>query len=214
ENTKNAQAQEITSLKKRVKKLEKKRGSRTYKLKRLYKVGRSARIVSSDEACLGDLEDASKQGRIIDDIDKDAEIRLIDETRGRHDDDIMFDVGDLAGEEVFVAEQGVPDTTITKDEITLAQAMAQLKSKVTTATTTTTKEILLQEPSESTTTKTTPSKDKGKGIMAEFDEEVRLVREKYEANVALIEEWNDIQAKIETAEEQEELTVDEKATLF
>ncbi|GJV06331.1 hypothetical protein Tco_1343987 [Tanacetum coccineum] len=41
--------QEITSLKKRVKKLEKKGGSRTHKLKRLYKVGRSARIVSSDD---------------------------------------------------------------------------------------------------------------------------------------------------------------------
>ncbi|GKG04169.1 hypothetical protein Tco_0314556 [Tanacetum coccineum] len=36
ENTKTAQAQEITSLKKRVKKLEKKGGSRTHKLKKLY----------------------------------------------------------------------------------------------------------------------------------------------------------------------------------
>ncbi|GJY67142.1 hypothetical protein Tco_0469380 [Tanacetum coccineum] len=72
EKTKTAQAQEITSLKLRVKKLEKKGGSRSYKLKRLYKVSRSARIVSSDEASLGDQEDASKQGRKIDDIDKDA----------------------------------------------------------------------------------------------------------------------------------------------
>ncbi|GJT59798.1 retrovirus-related pol polyprotein from transposon TNT 1-94 [Tanacetum coccineum] len=63
-----------------VKKLEKKGGSRTHKLKRLYKVDRSARIVSSDEASLGDQEDASKQGRKIDDIDKDAEITFIDET--------------------------------------------------------------------------------------------------------------------------------------
>ncbi|GJR76571.1 hypothetical protein Tco_0088936 [Tanacetum coccineum] len=38
ENTKTAQAQEITSLKLRVKKLEKKGGSRIHKLKRLYKV--------------------------------------------------------------------------------------------------------------------------------------------------------------------------------
>ncbi|GJT06533.1 hypothetical protein Tco_0840995 [Tanacetum coccineum] len=35
-------------------------------------------------------------------------------------------------------------------------------------------------------------------LQAEFDEEVRLVREKDKANVALIEEWNDIQDKIET----------------
>ncbi|GJW08732.1 hypothetical protein Tco_1571155, partial [Tanacetum coccineum] len=72
--------QEITSLKKRVKKLEKKGGSRTHKLKRLYRVGRSARVVSSKEATLGDQEDASKQGRKIDDIDKDAKITLVDET--------------------------------------------------------------------------------------------------------------------------------------
>ncbi|GKC69051.1 hypothetical protein Tco_1114934 [Tanacetum coccineum] len=241
ENTKTAQAQEITSLKLRVKKLEKKGGSRNYKLKRLYKVGRSARIVSSDEASLGDQEDASKQGRKIDDIDKDVEITLVDETQGRHDD-IMFDVSDLAGEEVFVAEQGVPDSkkyddaqvntaattvstantipvsaaTITEDEITLAQALVELKSvkpKVTTGTTATTKRILLQEPSESITTTTTiPSKNKGKGIMVEepakikkkdqisfdeqepirlqakFDEEERNVREKDEANLALTEE--------------------------
>ncbi|GJR93736.1 hypothetical protein Tco_0265910 [Tanacetum coccineum] len=63
ENTKTAQAQEITSLKLRVKKLEKKRGSRTHKLKRLYRAGRFARVVSSEEASLGDQEDASNKGR-------------------------------------------------------------------------------------------------------------------------------------------------------
>ncbi|GJU40526.1 hypothetical protein Tco_1193483 [Tanacetum coccineum] len=89
---------------------EKKAGSRTHKLKRLYKVGRSARIVSSDEASLGDQEDASKQGRKIDDIDNDTKITLVDETQGRYGDDIMFDVSDLASEEVFVAEQGVPNS--------------------------------------------------------------------------------------------------------
>ncbi|GKD58226.1 hypothetical protein Tco_1295735 [Tanacetum coccineum] len=47
---------------------------------------------------VGDQEDASKQGRKIDDIDKDVEITLVDETQGRYGDDIMFDVSDLAGE--------------------------------------------------------------------------------------------------------------------
>ncbi|GKA75342.1 hypothetical protein Tco_0781720 [Tanacetum coccineum] len=56
-----------------------------------------------------------------------------------------------------------------------------------------------------------------------FDEEERLAREKDEANVALTEEWDDIQAKIEVdhelaqrlqAEEQEELSIKEKAKLF
>ncbi|GJT39445.1 putative ribonuclease H-like domain-containing protein [Tanacetum coccineum] len=71
-------------------------------------------------------EDVSKQGRKIDDIDKDAEITLVDETQGRYGDDIMFDVSDLAGEEVFVAEQGVSDkdVNLSVDEVTLAQALA------------------------------------------------------------------------------------------
>ncbi|GJV52681.1 hypothetical protein Tco_1448422 [Tanacetum coccineum] len=130
EKTKTAQAQEITSLKLRVKKLEKKGGSRTHKLKRLYKVGRPVRIVSSDKASLGDQEDASKHGRKIDDIDKDAETTLVDETQGRYGDDIMFDVSDLAGEEVFVAKQGMSnkDLNLSVDEVTLAQALVALKS--------------------------------------------------------------------------------------
>ncbi|GJV40716.1 hypothetical protein Tco_1419156 [Tanacetum coccineum] len=64
-------------------------------------------------------------------------------------------------------------------------------------------------------------------LQAKFDEEVKLTREKaekeQEANVALTEEWDDIQAKIEAdhelaqrlqAQEQEELSDAEKATLF
>ncbi|GKE34372.1 hypothetical protein Tco_1453694 [Tanacetum coccineum] len=100
ENTKTAQAQEITSLKKRVKKLEKKRGSRTHKLKRLYKVGRSTRVVSFDEASLGDQEDASKQGRKIHDINADEDIIL----ENVHDAE-MFDVNDLDGDEVVVESE-------------------------------------------------------------------------------------------------------------
>ncbi|GKA45968.1 hypothetical protein Tco_0738764 [Tanacetum coccineum] len=60
ESTKTTQGSEIASLKRRVKKLENKNKSRTHKLKRLHRVGRSARVVSSDEASLGDQEDASK----------------------------------------------------------------------------------------------------------------------------------------------------------
>ncbi|GJS69622.1 putative ribonuclease H-like domain-containing protein [Tanacetum coccineum] len=46
EKTKTTQQNEIDSLKRRVKKLEKKRSSRTHKLKRLYKVGLTARVES------------------------------------------------------------------------------------------------------------------------------------------------------------------------
>nr|GFA95345.1 hypothetical protein [Tanacetum cinerariifolium] len=57
EKTNTTQALEITSLKRRVKKLEKKQRSRTHKLKRLYKVGLTARVNSSeDEQSLNDAE--------------------------------------------------------------------------------------------------------------------------------------------------------------
>nr|GEU32309.1 hypothetical protein [Tanacetum cinerariifolium] len=84
EQTQVTQENEIDSLKKRVKKLEKKKRSRTYKLKRLYKVGLTARVESS--ANYKDLgEDASKQGRISD-IDADEGITLV----STHDEQ-MFD---------------------------------------------------------------------------------------------------------------------------
>ncbi|GJX54986.1 hypothetical protein Tco_0284883 [Tanacetum coccineum] len=78
EKIKTSQAIEINELKERVKKLEKKGGSRTYRIKRLYKVGRSARVVSSEDEGLGDQEDASKQGRKVDEIDQDVEVTLVD----------------------------------------------------------------------------------------------------------------------------------------
>ncbi|GJW34243.1 putative ribonuclease H-like domain-containing protein [Tanacetum coccineum] len=222
ENTKTAQAQEITSLKKRVKKLERKKKSRTHGLKRLYKVGLSARIDSlDDEASLGDQEDASKQGRKIHDIDVDKYITL-DSTHFDTDPD-MFGVHDLDVQSVSAAKD------LSDVDMTLAQALAELKSTkpkaVTTAATTTTtavtrpkaKGLVIQEQ-EQASTPITSSKDKGKGIMEE-----RIAREKEEANAALIAQWNDIQDKVETdyelaqrlqAEEQEELTIEEKSKLF
>ncbi|GKF74988.1 hypothetical protein Tco_0224432, partial [Tanacetum coccineum] len=82
ETTKTAQAKEIASLEKRVKKMEGKRKSKTPGMKRLSKIGRSARVISSDEDSLGDQEDTSKQGRKITNIDQDAEVTLVDETQG------------------------------------------------------------------------------------------------------------------------------------
>nr|GEV63393.1 ribonuclease H-like domain-containing protein [Tanacetum cinerariifolium] len=83
------------------KKLKRRKKSRTHKLKRLYKVGLTARVKSfADEASLG--EDASKQGRKIDNIDANEEITLI----STHDDAKMFDAEkDIGGEEVVMAEQ-------------------------------------------------------------------------------------------------------------
>ncbi|GKE09523.1 hypothetical protein Tco_1413074 [Tanacetum coccineum] len=59
-------------------------------------------IESSKDEGLGDQEDASKQGRKIADIDADEEVTLIDETYGRNDDNLMFDIGVLDEQEVEV----------------------------------------------------------------------------------------------------------------
>ncbi|GKE22487.1 hypothetical protein Tco_1433999, partial [Tanacetum coccineum] len=148
-----------------VKKLERRNKSRTLWLKRLRKVGRTARIESSK--------------------DKDKEVTLIDETQGRNDDKLMFDTGVLDEQEVEVEKvvstaevTTASATTTTVDELTLAQTLIEIKAAkpkaVTTAATTTiiaftrpkTRGVVVQEPSEFTTT-TSPSqlpqaKDKGK----------------------------------------------------
>ncbi|GKE18885.1 hypothetical protein Tco_1426462, partial [Tanacetum coccineum] len=234
EKTKTTQANKIVSLKRRVKKLEQKKRSRTHGLKRLYKVGLTAMVESSgDEEDLS--KDASKQGRRINVIDADEDITLVNVQ-----DDVdneMFDVNTLDSEEVFVAGQNenvveeiVDDAqvstaattvTITTEEITLAQALAKLKSTKPKA-----KGIAFKEPGESTTTTTISSKvlshDKRKGILvepekplkkkdqvkldeeialklqAEIDKEERIAKAEEEkideANIA----WDDIQAKVDT----------------
>nr|GEW64093.1 hypothetical protein [Tanacetum cinerariifolium] len=110
ETTKTAQAKEIANLKKRVKRLERQRESRSHGLKRLYKVGLSTRVESSaNEESLG-KEDSSKQGRILD-IDANQDIYLVNVHRDEdifgvndQDDTSVFDANkDLQGEEVNVA---------------------------------------------------------------------------------------------------------------
>ncbi|GJY11043.1 hypothetical protein Tco_0379228 [Tanacetum coccineum] len=189
EKTKTTQAEEIVSLKRRVKKLEQKKRSRTHGLKRLYKVGLTARVESSrDEENVGN--DASKQGR-INVIDADEDITLVND----QDDVDMFYVNTLTGDEVL-AEQEVAtkDMNLTVDEVTLAQALAALKSvkpKV--------KSNVIEEPSVPVSAANQISFDKeiASKLQAEFDKEERLVREKDEANVALTEKWDDIQAKVD-----------------
>ncbi|GKC23327.1 hypothetical protein Tco_1025477 [Tanacetum coccineum] len=81
EKAKDAQAKEISELKKRVQRLERKKKSRTTGLKSLKKVGMSRRVKTfEDQESLGDHEDASKQGRGIEDIDKDVDVTLVNET--------------------------------------------------------------------------------------------------------------------------------------
>nr|GEX92372.1 hypothetical protein [Tanacetum cinerariifolium] len=87
ETIKTAQAKEIQSLKKRVKRLEKEKSLRTHRLKTLYKVRLSARVESStNKESLGE-EDASKQGRISN-INANQDIYLVNV----HSDEDIFGV--------------------------------------------------------------------------------------------------------------------------
>ncbi|GJX59618.1 hypothetical protein Tco_0291008 [Tanacetum coccineum] len=206
EKAKDAQAKEIADLKKRVQKLERKKKSRTTGFKRLRKVGKSRRVESSeDKDSLGDHEDASKQGRSIEDIDKDADVSLVDDTQGRSDNEEMFDTNDLHGDEVNVdmpvgekqeqsAKEREVDTSVedsaaptTIEEITLAQTLIQIKAAkpkvVTTAATTTTttrpkaRGVVVQEPSEfRTPQESQPSMIKDKGKAIMIEPEVPLKR--------------------------------------
>nr|GEV62411.1 retrovirus-related Pol polyprotein from transposon TNT 1-94 [Tanacetum cinerariifolium] len=70
--------------------------------------------------------------RMIKEIDQDDEIALDADTQGKKTDDEMFGVDDLTREEVVttVADKVsvAPTTDVTEDEITMAQALAALKS--------------------------------------------------------------------------------------
>ncbi|GJR67031.1 hypothetical protein Tco_0013096 [Tanacetum coccineum] len=235
EKTKTSQAQEITSLKMRVKRLEKKGGSRTHGLKRLYKVGLSRRVESFNEEGLGE-EDASKQGRIAD-IDADAGINLVS-THFDVDTD-MFGVHDLVGDEVVVeTEVASKDVNLSIDEVTLAQALAALKSAKLKA-----DKVMLQELEQGTITTTTAATtvtaastrpkakglDKGKGKMVKPEkpmkkkELIRLDEEIASKLQAEFDEEDNVQAMIDVdyqmaqqmqAKEQEKLSIEEKSKLF
>ncbi|GKD58421.1 hypothetical protein Tco_1295930, partial [Tanacetum coccineum] len=172
EKTKTTQAKEIVSLKRRVKKLEQKKRSRTHGLKRLYKVGLTTRVESSrDEESLG--EDASKQGR-INAIDADEDITLVND----QDDTDMFNVNTLTALAALKnVKPKVKANVVEEPSVPVSAA----STKVSAATTTTTaiiptprKGIVITELGISTTTTTISSQpsqvkvqDKGKGIMIE-----------------------------------------------
>nr|GEV15661.1 hypothetical protein [Tanacetum cinerariifolium] len=218
----------------------------------MYKVGLSARIVSASEDGLGDQDDASKQGRSIADIDQDKWTTLIDDTQGRINEEDLFGVHDLSGEEVFidviagknvkqdatVAEKkfSTADPVTTAGEVfTAAEKEFSIVDPVTTASevftsaedikvaiTATITQISKDELTlaqilmeiKAAKPKAKGAKDKGKGIMvelekplkmkdqitldeevarkleadmkAEMEEEERIAREKVEANIAMI----------------------------
>ncbi|GJS70491.1 putative ribonuclease H-like domain-containing protein [Tanacetum coccineum] len=155
--------------------------------------------VPSDPTNVADKAVNEKARRKIHDIDDDEDITL----ENVHDAE-MFDVSNLHGDEVFVkkevlvkevnvveevvsaAEETVNAATITEDEITLAQALTELKSV---------------KPNMKKKDQISFDEQEAIRLQAEFNEESNIETD-YELAQRL------------QAEEQEELTADEKATLF
>ncbi|GKA93242.1 hypothetical protein Tco_0815228 [Tanacetum coccineum] len=219
-------------------------------------------------------EDASKQGRSIEDINADAEVTLVNE---QQNEDLMFDTGVLDDDEVFVdvassekndqstklddntageavttasvedsaaptiqvSTIGIGEVTTAKiDELTLAQTLIEIKAAkpkvvataATTTTTTTTrpkgKGVVVQEPREKDQIALDEqiARDIQAKLDAELEEEQKLARkQEEEANIALIESWENTQAMMEAdrllaerlqSKEREELIDEEKGKLF
>ncbi|GJS80843.1 hypothetical protein Tco_0747384 [Tanacetum coccineum] len=169
--------------------------------------GGGPRVVesSNDEKSLG--EDASKQGR-IDAIDADEDITLVSVHDEMEVDEevvevinttkLIIDAAQVSavGDKVSTASAATTvsaattTTATTVDEITLAQVLEGMKS-----TKPKMKRVVIQELDQIMLDEETAL-----NLQAEFNKEERLAREKAEkkeANIALIETWDDIQAKID-----------------
>nr|GEX37817.1 hypothetical protein [Tanacetum cinerariifolium] len=153
-----AQALEITKLKRRVKKLDRRNKVRVLKLKRLQKVGTSQRVETSDETVIDDI---SNQGRMIAKMNKDADVVLED-------------------------DKEVADEAKEVSEDVKRMKLSQLKSKRLTAAPARVaatpsrrrKGVVIRDPEEESTTSIiipaeTKSKDKGKGILDEAIDHVK-----------------------------------------
>ncbi|GJW56121.1 hypothetical protein Tco_0102852 [Tanacetum coccineum] len=212
QKAKDAQAKEIDALNKRIQRLERRNMSRPTGLKRLSKVGMSRRVKSSeDQESLGVPEDASKQGRSIEDIDVD--VSLVDETQERQDDDLIFDSEVLEVDVMHVEAKvdGKDEQSKKPDDSTAGEAVttASIDDSA--------------DPSEFKVPqeiKPSSSKDKGKGIMIEPEvlgrEKIKLLlmNKLQEIFKLTMIEVDRLLAERLQSKEREELTDEEKAKLF
>ncbi|GKD61475.1 hypothetical protein Tco_1298984 [Tanacetum coccineum] len=191
-------ADEAASTSVDVKKLEK--TIKSSKARRRAKI-----VVSNDEE---DLEDSSKQGRKIDEIDQDPNISLVQhdaETQERYGQEMEYETGVYTAEDVSTAR---PVST-TGAAVTTASASISIVSppRVSTAEDISTAETLVY-------IRRSASKDKGKCIMQESESEQtktklqqRQERLEYEAVVRL-------QGQLDEEERQRIASVEESASSF
>nr|GEY43602.1 hypothetical protein [Tanacetum cinerariifolium] len=141
---------------------------------------RKARIVVSDDE--EDMEDSSKQGRKIAEIDQDPNISLVQhdaEIQGRHEHDTQFDFDFTAAEKVYTA----------KEDLSTAEPVSTAGPSVTTISTA---EPVSTAGASDTTASPSAVKDKER-------QRIAIVHEA--ASSFNVEEWEDIQARIKADEE-------------
>nr|GEV42987.1 hypothetical protein [Tanacetum cinerariifolium] len=173
-----AQALEITKLKQRVKKLE--RRNKSSKLKRLKRVGTSQRIDTSDDTF---MDDVSKQGRMIADMDADVDVTLKDvAAKDVHDAEIKendeVEPAELQEVVEVVTTAKLITKVVTAASATIIAAAPQLTTAVAPTLTTAPsaarrrKGVVIRDPKETATPSIiihseAKSKDKDKGILVE-----------------------------------------------
>nr|GEW62362.1 hypothetical protein [Tanacetum cinerariifolium] len=184
-----SQAKEIAKLKKRVKKLEKRRKSRSAELRRLKKVD-----TRKDDAKIFGVDDLEGNEVFVDVREKTVEKEVS-----------TVDLVTTAGEVVTAAsvEDNDAPTTATiadvNDELTLEKTLIEIKAakpedkgKVRL----TDNEKPLKKKDQIALDEEVARKLEAE-MIAEIVEEERIAREKDEANKVVIEEWDDVQATID-----------------
>nr|GEU42724.1 hypothetical protein [Tanacetum cinerariifolium] len=182
-----AQALEITKLKRRVKKLEKRNKVRVLKLRRLQRVGTSQRVETSNDIM---MDDESNQRRMIAEIDQDDAVILKDD---KEEDKVVVDaikdveeskvdeIVDVVTTAMLITKVvTAASETVTAASAIITTAKAQVPAatpiaapaRVVAAPSRRRKGVVIKDPkSESTTSIIIPaktiSKDKGKGILVE-----------------------------------------------
>nr|GEV97185.1 hypothetical protein [Tanacetum cinerariifolium] len=166
-----AQALEITKLKRRVKNLKKKNRVKVLKLRRIQKVGTSQRIDTSEDTV---MEDASNQGRMIDDLDKDDTVDLMDDkgeekkeeevkndqVKGRQAEIYQIDM-DHASKVLSIQEDEPSEVQEVVDVVTTAKLITKVVTTAGESVTTTSTTIYAVEPQVPAATITTaPQKAK------------------------------------------------------
>nr|GEY11906.1 hypothetical protein [Tanacetum cinerariifolium] len=104
------------------------------------------------------LEDASKHGRLINNIDQDVEITLVDDTRRGMNEEDMFRVNDLDGDKVVV---DVSDSEKLEQSVKVVEKEASTADPVTNA-----GEVVSTADIEVTTAATTPQVSKDELTLA------------------------------------------------